>query len=283
MNDLNNSKYAELMDLLEQQEAELNHMKDRELWLEKELKGQVGRNGEMYTELQTLRTQKKESEELSEQLKRKLRVSQEENQDLNERIGTCRKANRELKDQAEKERRRSVSACSLLRQTIRDKESEIIRIKGVLIIALLYSILVTVFQAVKDGAILAELKETGTVSWLILQYGVRSLLAVGEKAALQSRMQTTGFLQGICYHLTKIFVVSFIGGLSVLSTIWLIRRIVIFYRRKMTNLTLLMVTAVSLAVIAWFGAGIQKIIPISRIEMIVQVQIAMAIGVGIFP
>ena len=38
MNDLSNSKYEELMALLEQEEEELNHLKDQELWLEKELK-----------------------------------------------------------------------------------------------------------------------------------------------------------------------------------------------------------------------------------------------------
>ena len=281
MNDLSNSKYEELMALLEQEEEELNHLKDQELWLEKELKDQVDRNGEMYTEVQALRTQKKESEEYSQKLKGELRMSREENQKLIERIDSCRMENRELKDQAEKERRRSVSTCSLLRKDISERESDIARIKGVLMAALLYGILVTLFQIIKDDSMITELKEAGMTSWTILQYGIRSLLKIGEKAAIQSRMQTTGYLQGICYYLTLIVVTLFIGTVVVLPIIWLVRRMILFYQRKMINFPILLTTAVSLAVIVWFGSMIQGLITISRLEMFVQVQIALALGRGI--
>ena len=91
-------------------------------------------------------------------------------------------------------------------------------------------------------------------------------------------MQTTGYLQGICYHLTKIFVVSFIGAVVVLPIIWLVRKIILFYRQRMMKLPILLATAVSLAVIVWFGSMIQGLITISRLEMFVQVQIVLALG-----
>ncbi|MBQ6391976.1 MAG: hypothetical protein IJH60_00535 [Eubacterium sp.] len=167
-----------------------------------------------------------------------------------------------------------VSTCSLQRQAIQEKESEIIRTRGVLTIALLYSILITVFQALKDGKALTELKETGVTSWMILQYGIKNLLLLGEKAAVESRMQTTGYLRGISYYLAKVLVISFVGSLVVIPIIWLIRRIILFYRQRMVNLPALSATAISLALVVWFGEVIQSILPISRLEMIVQVQIA---------
>ena len=65
--------------------------------------------------------------------------------------------------------------------------------------------------------------------------------------------------------------------IMIIPVIWMIKKLVMFYRHRMMNLPVLLVTAVSLSVMVWFGTGIQKLIPMSSLEMIAQVQIILAL------
>ncbi|MBQ6392841.1 MAG: hypothetical protein IJH60_04970 [Eubacterium sp.] len=270
MSDLSNSKYAELMDLLEQQEEEIDYLK-------KQLEEHTDRNGAMSAELRILREQKAKAMNQEESLFGEIQMIREKNQKLNMRIEEYQKINIGLKDRIEKERWRSESICNLMRQGIREKESEVTELKGVLFLALFYSIIITVFQAIRDGALFTELRETGSASWTLISFLVKNLLIIGETAGLQSQMNTEGSFQVVSYYLTKISVLGFLGLIMIIPVIWMIRKLVLFYRNRMMNLPVLLVTAVSLSVMVWFGTGIQKLIPMSSLEMIAQVQIILAL------
>ncbi len=79
MSDLSNSKYAELMDLLEQQEEEIDYLK-------KQLEEHTDRNGAMSAELRILREKKAEAMDQAESLLGEIQMIREKNQKLNMRI-----------------------------------------------------------------------------------------------------------------------------------------------------------------------------------------------------
>jgi hypothetical protein len=142
--------------------------------------------------------------------------------------------------------------------------------------ALLYSILVTLFKAVTDGQLINELKGTGLALQEFAGWIFKGSLFLGEKAGIQSQMKTIGAMKIVSYYLSKGIVIILINAVVILVVLWMVKQVYSFYKGMMLNLFVLSITSISLAVIIWFGRIIQLVLPIAQMEMILQTQLILA-------
>lgn len=276
MSGLSNSRYEELLRVMEQQEEEAGRLAEQNEWMLGQINLQSDYIRDYQAQVDHLKSREKELEDHSEELQTEIKRLTEENLELIQSNEQCRQINTELQNLRDSERKRSISTCSAMREKIRHHEIEKRRLKGVLTMALLYSILVTLFKAVTDGQLINELKGTGLALQEFAGWIFKGSLSLGEKAGIQSQMKTIGAMKVVSYYLSKGIVIILINAVVILVVLWVVKQVYSFYRKRMLNIFVLSLTAISLAVIVWFGVGLQRLLLISHMEMIFQTQYLLA-------